>query len=557
MAADVKTILRTWEDLKAIRYLREGEWQDIADYFLPRKGFQITPQPMELVRRRVTASVGPRALSKSAALFFGYLIDPSRPFIGPNVDRGMIQAGRSTGLSAKSIDYLDTLQWAMFDRMMLPQSKFISSTANVSVELLGFGTGVEWTGRKRGFGPKYQHRPLRSCWLAENADGDVDTLYFRFHLPAWRVAERYPEADKNDQLRLMAADDHRCHDQVQLLHAVEARRGGRRGAYGNQKPFTSCTVAVDQKEILQEDGYDTFPYAVPRLNVEEGSAYGTGLAWHALPNVKVINALQQGTELAVALRNNPPLMKPARMFGKPLDRRPGALNSYDQSGLGFQSAKEAIQRLDIAGDAPIGIQWMELLAKEVDEIFYVDWMRPNDGVQKTAEEIRDTRDLRVRAMTALVPAVDRDLLGAIADRTLEAMIAENQLPPPPAELSGRQVDWDYKGPLAMLQLRGQAEAIEKLFAVTTQAIAFDPHAGLALMVTEGLRAVAEALGVPLGVMRSRAEEAAMRLAAVTQAQDASDIDNVAKGAGALQAAGQGVASLAGAAQPQPQELEAA
>lgn len=551
MAADVKLILRTWEDLKTLRYQREGEWQDIADYFMPRKGFMVTPQQYELTRRRVTSSIGPRSLSKSAALLIGYLVDPSRPFVGPNVDRGLAQAGRATGLDAASIDYLDTVQWAMFDRMMLPQSGFMSAVSRLAVELMGFGTGILWTGRKRGFGPRYQHRPLRSCWMAENEDGEIDTLFFRYLLPAWRAADRYPELLKNDSLKAIAGDETRCHQQVAILHAVQPRREGARGRYSGGKPFGSCTLAIDQKMILEESGYDTFPYAVPRLNVEEGSVYGTGLAWYALPNIKVINALQQGTELAVALRNNPVLMKPARMFGKPLDRRPGAVNNYDQAGLGFSSARDAIQKLDLAGDANIGVEYMRGLANEVDEIFYIDWMRPNDGVQKTAEEIRDTRDLRVRAMTALIPAVDRDLIGVAADRTLAAMVEENQLPVPPPALRGAHVDWDYKGPLALLQLRGQAEAVEKLFAVTSQAIGLDPAAGLVLMVSEGLRAVGESLGVPLGTLRSRSDEAEKRAAMQQQAADTASIKDVATGAGAFQQGAQGVATLAGA-QPQLQ-----
>jgi hypothetical protein len=60
MGADVKAILRTWEDLKSLRMQREGEWQQIADYFMPRKDFSVTGKPTELMKRRVTSSLGPR-----------------------------------------------------------------------------------------------------------------------------------------------------------------------------------------------------------------------------------------------------------------------------------------------------------------------------------------------------------------------------------------------------------------------------------------------------------------------------------------------------------------
>jgi hypothetical protein len=546
MGADVKAILRTWEDLKSLRMQREGEWQQIADYFMPRKSFSVTPKATELFRRRVTSSLGPRILGRGAALLVGYLIDVARPFIAPNVELGVAQAGRQVDLDPDALDYLDTVQWAMFDRMMLPQSRFLSSVSRLAVELRGFGTGVMWIGRKRGFGPIYQARPLRSCWICENEDGEVDTLYFRYTLPAWRVLERYPAADLCEPLRRLGSNEATCHQDVTLLHVVEPRRGGRAGAVATQKPFQAVLLAVDQKFVLEESGYETFPYAVPRLNVEEGSAYGTGDAWYALPDVAAYNYFQQIMEKASGLRVDPPTLTPARLFGKPLDRRPGANNVYNATGLGFQNLRDAFQKLEVAGDPTPAAQIMPNLKRDAEEIFHVDWMSLNDGVEKTAEEIRDRRDLRVRAMSAVIPSVDRDLLGKCGDRTLEAMIEERQLPPPPASLSEAQVAWDYKGPLAMMQQRGQYEAIDRLFDLTMKAAGFDEDAKHVLMVSEGLRAAAEALGTPVGVVKSRTAYEADMEAMHAQAQQRSELEDTSLAATSLRDGGQGVSSLMGA-----------
>jgi hypothetical protein len=546
VGADFKAIDRNWDDLKQLRSAREGEWQSIADYFMPRKGFTVTARPTELMRRRVTSSLGPRILGRGAALLVAYLVDASRPFIGPNVDLGMVQAGRSLNLDAEGTDFLDTLQWAMFDRMMSPQSGFLSSISRLAIELEGFGTGIQWIGRKRGFGPIYQARPLRSCWIADNEDGEVDTNYFRYTIPAWKVLEKYPEADKVQKLRELGSDEKTYRQDVTLLHVVEPRKGGRAGAVATAKPFQACVVAPDFKAILDESGYDTFPYSVARLGVEEGSAYGTGMAWQALPDVAAHNWFRQKMEQAAGLRVDPPLAMPARLFGKPLDRRAGAVNTYNAAGLGFQNLRDAIQRFEIAGDPNAAAQIMDGIKRDAEEIFFVDWMSLNDGVQKTAEEIRDRRDLRVRAMSALVPSVDRDLLGKGADRTLQIMLAEGQLPPPPASLAGIDVDWDYKGPLAMMQQRGQFEGVDRLFDLTTKAIGIDENAKHALMVSEGLRAAAEALGVPVGVMRSRQDYDAAIEAQNTQAQDAADMEHVQGAATSLRDAGQGISSMMGA-----------
>lgn len=546
MAADPKAILRRWEELRALRLLREGEWQQIADVFMPRKDFTCSPVPGQLRSRRVTTSVPQVALSRFAGLLVAYLIDPTRPFIKPNVDRGLIQAGRRLDLKAEGIDYVDTLQWAMFDRMMLPQSGFWSGVSRVALELGGFGSAVLWTGRKRGFGPRYQARPIRACWFAVNDEGEVDTLYFKWTMPAWRVIQRYPEAAKVEKIRKLAEDEKTQQTPVELLHAVEPRIAGRAGAVATSKPFASIVVAIEHKAVLEESGFESFPYSVPRLNVEDGSDYGTGIGWQALPDAMVLNSLQGSTERGVSLRNDPPLFAPAQLFGEPVDRRPGAVNIYDEAGLGFQNIKDAVQRLDIAGDVNVGVEYMRMLQQNIEQAFFTDWMRLRETGQMTAEEVRERRDMRLRAMSSFVPAVDRDLMGVAADRTLEAMVEELQLPDPPATLRGVEVDWDYAGPLAVMQQQGAAEAIGRVFEHAQLAATLDPASVSVLAVAEGLRAIAEGFGVPAGVLNSREDVAKERARQAQQQEDQQAAEQAALGAQALRDAGQGAASLAAA-----------
>lgn len=547
MAADVKAIMRRWEDMKSARMTREGAWQQAADYFMPNKDFSTTARPSELIRRRIVSSLGPRVLSRGAGLLVAYLIDQSSPFIGPNVDHALVRAGRSTDLAGPSLDYLGRLEWRIFDAMMMPKSGYISSVSRVAVEAMLFGNGVQWIGRKRGFGPRYQARPFRSCWFEENEDGEIDTLYFRYQLPAWRVIANYPDTAKAcDKLWDLGKDEKSCHQLVTLLHCIEPREYGRAGAVATGKPFQSVTLAVDQQCVLEETGYESFPYAIARLNIEEGSAYGTGMAWQAMPDVLAYNYFQQKMQKAAGRRADPVLMKPGRLFPKPLDLRDGAVNNYDPSALGFQRASEAIQKLDIGGDALVAQTVLDGLKRDVEEIFFVDWMSLNDGVQKTAEEIRDRRDLRLRAMSSLVPSIDRDLVGKGADRTLEIMVEEGVVEAAPAELANMEVGWDYKGPLAMMQQRGQFENIDRLFDLATKAQALDPNSTHVIMVAEGLRAAAEALGPPGGLLRSREDYQKMVDSLAEKAAAATEMEHTTAAATAVRDGGQGVSSLLGA-----------
>jgi hypothetical protein len=248
VGADFKAIDRNWDDLKQLRIGPRGRVAaDRRLFHAPQGVHGDGRRPTELIRRRVTSSWGPGSWARRGAA--GGLSGRR----GAAVHRAQRRPGHGPGRPLarprrRGPDYLDTLQWAMFDRMMLPQSGFLSSISRVAVELRGFGTGVQWIGRKRGFGPIYQARPLRSCWIAENEDGEVDTLYFRYTLPAWRVLERYPEADQEREAAepgLGREDLSPGRDPVARGRA--ARRAAAPGAVATQKPFQAVLLAVDQK----------------------------------------------------------------------------------------------------------------------------------------------------------------------------------------------------------------------------------------------------------------------------------------------------------------------
>lgn len=542
---------RTFDEMKAHRLHRESEWQQIADHFLPRKDFSMVQRRGDLRRRRLTSSVPAVSLRNSAAMMVSYLIDPTNPFITPNAENSLISSGRSTRLGASATDFLDNMRWGIHSRMMRPASGFLSSAARLSIELWAFGTGVQWIGHKRGFGPIYQTRPLRSCWIACNGDGIVDTLYYEFQLPLWRVLREYENARYVDKWR--DADEGKLKQMVTILHTVEPRQDGQKGGPKERKPWSERYICLEEKAILREGGYDSFPYAVPRLEVEEGSDYGTGRCWYALPDAIGLSVLQQGIENAVDLKVSPPIMRPKRMFGKPLDRRAGADNQYDPGQLGFMSAKDAFQKIDVAGDVGVGLQYRGDLVQAVESAMLVDWMRLRETGNVTAEEIVERRNLRVGIMSAHVPGIDRDWMGVTADRTAEIMMAEGDLGDPPRELAGATVEWDYAGPLARAQMQRQAEAFDRMFERAMRAKELDPAAPYVLNIAEGLRACAEAEGLPIGTLRPREEVEALTEAENDRAEQAEQMQAVQMGAGALRDGAQGVASLAGAmAQPEAQ-----
>jgi len=555
-----RNIRNSWEDSQQQRRAFEPGWQMVSDYFYPSTNFTVTAtQPVVRRARRIVTNTPRQNLKQAAALFVAYAIDVTAPFLAPNVNRGMALSGRAIWtkgpdgrkleLDDASRDYLDDLRWQYFDAQMLPQSGFVPATVRCGLEFLAFGNCVQWTGRKRGFGPRYQHMPLRSCWWMRNEADEVDTLFRRWRLPVWRLVQTYPLALDHPKIAELAKDDAKARTEVEVLHLVQPRDGGVAGAVATNKPFASLTLLPGHDFFeIKEEGYDSFPYQVAGMDAWEGSPYRTGLGFDALPDAMALNHFSGGMERAIDLLNDPVSFAPTRLFGNRLDRRPGAVNTYDPVNLGFQSMKDAVQKMDVAGDPSWAERRCERLTDNIEKVFFGNFTNLRDAANVTAEEIRERRDLRTRALSFLVPAFDRDLFGKGADRGLSALIEEDLVPAPPPALSAVDVDWDYAGPLAKAQMLTQVDGALRLMDAAATAKQFDDTASDIVAVHEVLRTINDSLGNAPGMINSRtvvAEKAAARAEAQAQQQEN---ETMTAEATALRDAGQGMASIENAGQ---------
>ncbi|WP_313010665.1 portal protein [Brevundimonas sp.] len=555
-----RRIRNSWEENQAQRRVFEPGWQAVSDYFYPSTDFAVSHlTPVIRRNRRVVTNVPRQNLKQAAALFIAYAIDTTQPFLAPNVNRGMAQSGRAIykrdtegrklDLSAEARDYLDDLRWQLFDAQMLPQSGMVTAVARCGLEFLAFGNCVRWIGRKRGFGPRHQHMPLKSCWWSQNEEGETDTMFRRFTMSLWRLVLKYPNALDHPKIAEMHRDEKKHGASITLLHLVDPRQGGVSGAVNTNKPFSDLTLLPDYDMFeVKESGYDSFPYQVAGMDAREGTPYCTGLGYDALPDAMALNHFSGGMERAIDLINDPVLFAPTRLFGNRLDRRPGQVNVYDPVNLGFQSLKDAIQKADIAGDPSWAERRCEKLTDNIERVFFGQFTNLRDAANVTAEEIRERRDLRQRAISYLVPTFDRDLFGKGADRELDALLEEDLVAPPPGELSGVDVDWDYAGPLAKAQMRTQVDGALMLFNAAAAAKQFDESAGDVVAVHEALRTINDSLGNAPAMVKSRAAvEAIQQQRAEDKAQQQQNEAMTAE-ATALRDAGQGLASIENAGQ---------
>ena len=181
MGADYREVdakLQRFESMRSDRVDFDRKWQLVSDYILPRRDFSITQRPNQPAAAPGHASsVATNANTRMAALVLAYWWDPTRPNLLPNVKRGLAVAGRRTELDDGGINYLGDLAWNGDGPRNEPAQGPAAAAHRLQMlkEFCGFGNGVLWTGRRRGFRAVFQWpEPPAPAGGACNEEGVVE-----------------------------------------------------------------------------------------------------------------------------------------------------------------------------------------------------------------------------------------------------------------------------------------------------------------------------------------------------------------------------------------------
>ena len=527
----VRHVLEMREELRDKKGTFNDQAQKIAEVVHPTRDFTLTRQTGELRTRRLRDPTGVLANKRLAAFLYGDMLSPATPWVTPN-----LLARDPTGEEARWFEIVSILMHA---RLSGPQSPIATQLYEAAQDVTAFGNNVTFKQRLRGKLPKIQSIPLASAMWDEGEDG-VDTLYRDFTHTARRAALKYPDCAK-----IIEAARKNPKQEILFCHAVEPREGGVAGARRERKPFTSNVVCVTFSEIVSEEGFDRFPYQVGRFERNAGDVYGTGPGWHAYPAVWSANAMAESIIRAAELATDPVLFGNPALFGGRLDRRPGAFNPMKDNWALYNSrVSDHIGKIDIGGDVGLGVQILENQRAMIERFFYVDWLWLREGPMMTATEVNARREQRMRMMAPVVARLEQEWLNPLVEDVFFSMLEGGFFPPPPASLANEEIGFSYLSPLALAQRGAVVDAIERTFATAAQAHQFDDTAHLVLKSDELVREAARLRGVSEKRLRDPQELQALREQRAQAAAEAQAMETAKAAGGALQAAGQGVASLA-------------
>ena len=452
MPRDIDDLLSRHKRLKDQRRLWESHWQELAEVMLPRRA-DFTSERIAGERRADELFDGtPMLARRGLASAIDGLLKPktARWFRIQALDEGLDE-------DEQVKRWLEVAEERLYRALYDRRARFIQRSGEVDEDLVTFGTGVLFVGEGQALNRLlFRSFHLKDVVLAENGEGEIDTLFVSLRLTARQAAQRFGEAalGKDTREALTNGGEDKPFTFLQVV-TPRAERDGRRRDNRNL-PFASLVIDVQSEHQVSESGYHEFPFAVPRWDTAAGEVYGRSPGMIALPDA---NTLQQmGKTLLVAGHKavDPPLLVgDDSVFGTP-KTFPGGITTFD-----MQAARDLgripIEPLQTGFNLPLGREMQKDARDQIWAAFFRNVLQlPVDAPRMTATEVLERKEEFIRTIGPVFGRLESDYIGQVVERAFNILLRAGAFPEPPEALQGREVVFDYASPVE--QARRQIEA---------------------------------------------------------------------------------------------------
>lgn len=447
-------IIRDCDTLANARGTFEAQWEEVAERVVPRSSrlfFARGPEgstPGEKKTERMLDSTAAIALERYHAVLNALLTPQSQtwhrlraslPELNriPNVQRWFAE------VNERLFVYRDA-----------PRANFMAQQQESYMSVGAFGTGIKFIDwdvpqpTDKAGGLRYRFIHLSEAYLRENHQGAVDSCLRRFTRTA-RQVKQLVDMGKFDRMPPAAerALDKTPDQPFKFIHCVQPSTEYHEGRLDwRGMAWEAHYVSVEDRVIVKEGGFSTFPYTAGRSTVSPGEIYGRSPAMAVLPNIKVLNA-QKAVNLKMGHRMaDPVLLAHDDGILDGFSLAPGFINSGGINSAG----QKLIQPLDDnRGQIPFVKDLQDDERAVINDAFMVTLFQVLvDSGNMTATEVIE----RAREKAILLSPMGRfqsEEFGPQIEREIDLLVRAGRLPPMPRELVEAAGDYviEYDSPL--------------------------------------------------------------------------------------------------------------
>lgn len=457
MTDDLKRrCLERWEALKSERTSWMTHWQEISEVLTPRTGrFLVSDNNKGDKRHRaILDNTGTRALRTLAGGMMAGMTSPARPWfrlttLNPELDE-----------SYEVKDWLGRVTSLM--QMVFAKSNIYQSLTMAYEELGAYGTAAVILYDDPDNVIHCMPLTIGEYAIATDGRGRVNTLYREFRMTVAQLVQEFGYASCSGATQQMF--DKRQYDEwVTVVNAIEPRNMRDPEKIDNKNmPYRSVYFedCAEDKKILRESGFRTFPCLCGRWGVSGGDIYGTSPGMEALGDLHQLQQEQLRKSQAIDYQSNPPVLVPADLKDDESAIVPGGtvfVDSVSQAQM-VRSAYDVPLRLDFL------LQDIQDVRARINEAFYKDifmMLTEQGGDRMTATEVAERHEEKMLMLGPVLDRLNSEMLDPLITLVFERLQANGMLPPLPEELQGVELNVDFISILAQSQKAVTTNAIDR------------------------------------------------------------------------------------------------
>ncbi len=520
-------ICKILEQLKTERSTWEPHWQEISDYIIPRKNdINNFKAPGSKRNTQLFDNTGMTSNELLAGMLHGMLLNPSTVFFE-------LSSGDQT------IDQKASVRLWLQDTVLrmhaaMNNSNFQTEAHEFLLDLCSLNTAsmtcLEDTERDLFF----QTHFLKQLYIRENYRGMVTEQYIVKSCSARDLVEEFGK--KNVPEVILKAFEDGKEEKFETVQATYPADANGEKKKNFNFPIVSQHIYIKDKFQMALKGFNENPWACGRWSKASGESYGRGPGMNSLPEVKMVNLMEEVSIKGAQLAIGPPVQMPDDGYGQ-LKVKPYGVNYY-RAG-----SKDRIE--PIFGDTRLdySIEIMNAHRQRIKEAFYVDQLQTPQINRATATEISQRRDEQGRFLGPLLSRLEVEWLSPIVDRVFNIMSRRNRFLPAPRELS-KPLQIKFSSSIAKIQRASEIRGVMEFLNSVTPIAQVDPKVLNYLNGDETIKGLAAMYSYPQKFLNSdddvakiRQAEAQMQQKAMQQQEEQHQAEVAGKIAPVVSAAG--------------------
>lgn len=488
--------------LKAEFDLIKGDLKDIRDYMHPRAG--MFEEDLNSTKRQLysTKVINNRAAICRRVLSSGMLAgasSPSRPWMklaAEDPDANKFKP------YAEWLDVAQKTLYAIFHRTSLYQR-----LPHIYSEMPMFGLSPLGVFEDVTKGITHRTHTLGSYYVAQNAEGDVNTICIPYVLTVGQFAQRFGINKASITVKNLY-NQNKFEAKVVMFNLIEPNRGLKIGSpYANGKAFISIHWEEngDSDLIAHIGGYEEFPYMVPRWEPNSDHVYSGSLGMDSLGDCRQLQTQEIKFGVALERMIDPSLQVPSGLKGEIINKSAGGITYVDPMQAGQQGIRELYQVNPAIANMMQDIGRVE---GRLEELWYKDlflMLSSSDRRQMTATEVAERHEEKLLMLGPVLESIHNDLFNPYIDRVFNIAMRTGMLPPPPEGMDGMRIKVEYTSMLAQAQQAIGINAIERYAGFIGSQAAMFPELRHKYDVLSAVDEFAAMSGVPAKINRSNEE----------------------------------------------------